>query len=266
MSEKYTRRIDLDDLAEQLHDASDYQADLETKNRTLNSYLENSYLERLTADLAEVRADYGDLVENRDAFARRVQELERELDEDERIQAWNEIAGHPFFESTYDTEDTLLGAMLAKLDAAMKVTQATVPRVITADELKEGDRHAVIWLHEDGNELVDIAQFFPGHNLPTQIQGNGGWIDKEMILAIVLLEDAPAEEPEPVKVGDTLTTIEELEALPERAVILDRESDIWQKRFQGKWRASGSLVSMAVGNLVRSYAPFTVLHLPEEAA
>ena len=37
------------------------------------------------------------------------------LESDERIQAWNEIAAHPFFASCYDAETTLLAAMLAKL-------------------------------------------------------------------------------------------------------------------------------------------------------
>lgn len=37
------------------------------------------------------------------------------LESDERIRAWNEIAGHPFFASCYDAETSLLAAMLAKL-------------------------------------------------------------------------------------------------------------------------------------------------------
>ena len=67
----------------------------------------------------------------------------------------------------------------------------SLPRVITADELKEGDKYAVIWTHEDGNELVDVARFTPGYNQPGILQGGGGWIMKKDIIAIVLLEDAP---------------------------------------------------------------------------
>lgn len=37
------------------------------------------------------------------------------LESDERIQAWHEIAAHPFFASCYDAETSLLAAMLAKL-------------------------------------------------------------------------------------------------------------------------------------------------------
>ena len=69
--------------------------------------------------------------------------------------------------------------------------------MITADELKEGDKYAVIWTHEDGNELVDVARFIPGYNQPTMIQGRGGWIRKDVIIAIVLLEYAPESEPTP---------------------------------------------------------------------
>lgn len=38
---------------------------------------------------------------------------------DERIGAWGAIASHPFFKECYYSEDTLLAAMIAKLDGLM---------------------------------------------------------------------------------------------------------------------------------------------------
>lgn len=41
-----------------------------------------------------------------------------------RIQAWHRIAGHPFFEECYRSEDSLIDAMMAKLDEVHKYLTA----------------------------------------------------------------------------------------------------------------------------------------------
>lgn len=55
-----------------------------------------------------------------------------------RVQAWNTIAQHPFFSDCYQTEGTLVDAMLAKLDAAHAHACETVWRPVTRDEIQAG--------------------------------------------------------------------------------------------------------------------------------
>lgn len=45
-------------------------------------------------------------------------------EEDERIEAWHEIAKHPFFEDAYNDDSPLLDAMKLRLDRLM--TQPTL--------------------------------------------------------------------------------------------------------------------------------------------
>ena len=59
-------------------------------------------------------------------------------DADARVKAWNTIAQHPFFADCFQTEGTLVDAMLAKLDAAHSHTCAPVWRPTTADEIQPG--------------------------------------------------------------------------------------------------------------------------------
>lgn len=241
------KRIDLDDLSVLVHHARNYQEYLEEENRRI-----------------------AQLEEEKDT---RVIELADELEErdkDPRIQAWNEIADHPFFESAYDTEDTLLGAMLAKLDAAMKVTQAIVPRVITADELEEGQTVAA-WCNEDGTTgpmaALGVVQWTNGRYVDFRPDSVGpptwGNIAAEGI-TIVLLEDAPAEEPEPVKVGDSVRTVAELDGLAHGSVVLDYFDDAHQKA-DGVWREAARREERDAAGML-TYGPFTVLYLPEEEA
>lgn len=81
---------------------------------------------------------------------------------------------------------------------------------------------------------------------------------------IVLLEDAPAEEPEPVKVGDQLSTVEELDSLAHDSVVLDCFGDAHQKANHVWWAAVTADRREAEGMLLRG--PFTVLYLPGEGA
>ena len=55
-----------------------------------------------------------------------------------RVKAWNALAQHPFFADCYQTEGTLVGAMLAKLDAAHNHTCEPVWRPVTRDEIQPG--------------------------------------------------------------------------------------------------------------------------------
>lgn len=60
---------------------------------------------------------------------------------------------------------------------------------------------------------------------------------------------------EPPKVGDLIESVEGLESLPYRSVVLDSGGDAWQRLRIG-WRCPG----FNIANL-EDYAPFTVIHV-----
>ena len=55
-----------------------------------------------------------------------------------------------------------------------------------------------------------------------------------------------------------VTTIEELETLPRKSVILDVDGDVWE-RAGGRWR--GTEGGRFASSLLVEFAPFTVLHV-----
>ena len=55
-----------------------------------------------------------------------------------RVQAWNIIAQHPFFSDCYQTEGTLVDAMVAKLDAAHDHACGPAWRPVTREEIQAG--------------------------------------------------------------------------------------------------------------------------------
>lgn len=61
-------------------------------------------------------------------------------------------------------------------------------------------------------------------------------------------------------VGDVITTVEELDALPERSVVLDRDGDAWQ--YSLRWQCTVGTARRRPGELVASYGPLIVLHIP----
>ena len=61
-----------------------------------------------------------------------------DVESDSRVQAWNTIAQHPFFSDCYQTEGTLVDAMVAKLDAAHTHACEPVWRPTTRDEIQKG--------------------------------------------------------------------------------------------------------------------------------
>lgn len=154
-------------------------------------------------------------------------------------------------------DQTELAARVDELKAQL-ANQATVPRVITANELKSWQCVAVghngHWriiemgdhIEEmDRAEILDHFSIYPGDT-------------------IVLLEDAPAEEPEPVKVGDTVTW-QQLESLRFPAVILDADNDPWVLKQDGWWYYPGDPDGHNAEELMDE-GPFTVMSLPEEDA
>ena len=79
------------------------------------------------------------------------EELVRVLNEaevtDERIEAWDAIAQHPFFRECYATEDTLLNAMLEKLSvvtAQLQAAQATIEHVTGEYRQERADSLALL--------------------------------------------------------------------------------------------------------------------------
>ncbi len=140
----------------------------------------------------------------------------------------------------------------------------TVPRVITRDELRKGQCVAVghngHWriietgrhIEEmSGAEILDHFAIYPGDTL-------------------VLLENAPAEEPEPVKVGDTINSDTRAAELPEGTILLDDDADPWRKSKCGHWQAadrgSDELVYRTAKPVFYTNDPLTVLYLPKEDA
>lgn len=61
-----------------------------------------------------------------------------DVESDARVQAWNTIAQHPLFADCYQTEGTLVDAMVTKLDAAHTHTCQPVWRPTTRDEIQAG--------------------------------------------------------------------------------------------------------------------------------
>ena len=116
-----------------------------------------------------------------------------DADADERVKAWNAIAQHPFLADCYQTEGTLLDAMLAKLDAAHSHTCAPVWRPTTADEIQPG--WEVRSRHRSGSE----SSWGVAHRR----DGQGDWRTEAgrmltFIAAVWTYETtAPAPEPEP---------------------------------------------------------------------
>lgn len=146
---------------------------------------------------------------------------------------------------------------LRDLEDAYGIDGTAVPRVIDREELKNGQWVAVCG---EGGGWRAI-----------QVQSNAdeAWLIQDSIGAypsdtLVLLEDTPAEEPEPVKVGDTISTEEQLEELPDEAIILDADGEA-RGRNWGAWYRTGESVER-FSPAIMAHAPFTVLYLPEEDA
>lgn len=61
-----------------------------------------------------------------------------DAESDPRVQAWLTVAKHPFFADCYSLDDTLLNAVLAKLDAAHAHTCGPGWRPVSFDEIQSG--------------------------------------------------------------------------------------------------------------------------------
>lgn len=142
-------------------------------------------------------------------------------------------------------------------DQTQLANQPTVPRVIDREELKNGQWVAVCG--EGGS----------WHAIQVQSNANEAWLIEDSIGAypsdtLVLLEDAPAEEPEPVKVGDELP-VEHLAALPNDTILRDVHGQAWEKD-RNVWHGTSQGLVMSPGKDLARNAPLTVLYLPEEDA
>lgn len=114
-----------------------------------------------------------------------------------------------------------------------------------------------------------------------EIEGEWGEVERGMRYAEARISVAPTsrlvstpanavitEIKEPIKVGDTVDSVEQLEELPYKAIILDSEGDAWQRRNStSEWYCSMSYhLGEDSGSLLRGgYGTFKVLHLPEES-
>ena len=74
----------------------------------------------------------------------------------------------------------------------------------------------------------------------------------------------------PLKVGDKVTSVEQLNALPIKAVVKDTSDDIWQKfigryEWEDRWYGVEASRSVSSKELLRKFSPITILWLPEGA-
>ena len=136
---------------------------------------------------------------------------------------------------------------------------ATVPRVIDPEDIQVGQLIFVTW--ETGWHLGRVHEG-PGGLEVLAAEGRRTGDDQA---TYVLLEDAPAEKPEPVKVGDQLSTVKELEILKRGTVLRDGGSDIWLHHGGDFWISGWSERNWTPGDIAQ-FAPFTVLYLPEECS
>ncbi|GAA1453380.1 hypothetical protein ACFP47_09430 [Nesterenkonia lacusekhoensis] len=139
----------------------------------------------------------------------------------------------------------------------------SVPRVITADKLKGGQSVALI----DKRGMVSGGRVLDANEASAVFERQYSttiYTRMDNLRALVLLEDAPAEEPETVKVGDTISTLEQLEELPKGTILRGRYGDALERGSEGWWMVGGP--GQASSSLALSHAPLTVLHLPEEDA
>ena len=154
-------------------------------------------------------------------------------------------------------DQTELAARVDELKAQL-ANQATVPRVISADELKAGQKLAIESVdgHGDVFTVQSVGTSWEGYPAAYKTGGSFWAITEDE--RIWLLEDAPAQEP--VKMGDTVATAEEWYALPSWTVVRTTPGDIAQKRSGGDFKVIGveEMFRISVTEL-----PATVVYLPE---
>lgn len=184
------------------------------------------------------------------------------------VKAWEDLTRHiQQLEQERDglnRDQTELAARVDELKAQL-ANHATAPRVISAEEMKAGQKIAFETVDGDGDVFTvqSVDTSWEGY-LAVYNTRWGFWAITEDE-RIWLLQDAPAEEPEPVKVGDTISTAEQLDSLPGGSVVLDHVGDAHQKGGDGEWWETARPEGRDSVDVAR-YAPFTVLYLPEEDA
>ena len=93
----------------------------------------------------------------------------------------------------------------------------------------------------------------------------GGWLRTQRVFI-----DTRWKPPvPPLKVGDTVTTVEQLEVLPIGAVVLDKHRNVWQGQYNRAyapnplWHSVGVQFGEGSAILFTRYSPLTVIWLPE---
>lgn len=89
-----------------------------------------------------------------------------DTESDPRVQAWLTVAKHPFFADCYSLDDTLLSAVLAKLDAAHAHTCEPVWRPVSFAEIQAG------WMIRSRSENGFELSWGVAHRLDT----DGDWV------------------------------------------------------------------------------------------
>ena len=112
---------------------------------------------------------------------------------DPRVQAWLTVAKHPFFADCYSVDDTLLNAVLAKLDAAHAHTCEPVWSPVSFDEIQSG------WMIRSRSDNGFETNWGVAHHQ----DGDGDWFTEAGVLLTcdrarwTYETTAPEPEPEP---------------------------------------------------------------------
>lgn len=77
----------------------------------------------------------------------------------------------------------------------------------------------------------------------------------------------------PVKVGDVLHRVEEIQRCPTGTVLVDHDGDAWKQAVRDQWYIAGAVDQSPGGNAgssgtrhLQNYEPLTVVWVPEVAA
>ena len=263
-----------EDTAEQIKSWADLLEKEDTNRRR--------YAESMTAERDKLRHEHGNLSDSVTYLDTVITDLREERDqlrgENNRLEAERDGLSARL-KAALDARDYYCqdrDELLAERDEATNELSREIPRVITAEELREGQEAAINL--RDGSWFAGAVSglnrvISDGSTATGPASGLDGY-------TIVLLADAPAKDvsgsastrkesgedfPCP-SVGDAITDEGQLRVLPYQTVVLDEDGEAWQKGYDGGWYMAGSNGPVPSYSLLNGSETLTVVHIPEEGA
>lgn len=109
-------------------------------------------------------------------------------------------------------------------------------------------------------DIASDHEWHQGHNLQILRAAPSPYNPSVSYCYLYVPKDAVVTElPDPIKVGDVLTTTEQTDACPDGTVLIDKDGDAWKRCEGGHWTITGSGRSRGIPE---SYLPYTVAWLP----